>query len=929
MGRLFENLTSFSKTIMLFALMTIYSPAKSDLLPDFELPDFELPDFELPDVELTDLNIIYMLEEGPKWFPKPYKIPIDQGSLNSLENFNRIEPGLTREQVKFLLGTPTIVDAFHSDRWDYVYFDREQSGIEKAKRVTIFFKNEKVSEVYDQHKLVKQQGRKNNLVFEGAPIIEKIPEDAQLAYQEIVLARREDFLNSRSENKLPICIGNDAEFESFQEERTLVNAEEDALEIRSDEQSQDEAGVFYASGSVEIERSEDLIKSDTAEFNSETGVLTAYNNVKYLRDNLSVTANGGGYNSQTGTVNFNQAKYNFPSLDHPGAGKANDIFIDEEGVVHLTPSTYTTCSLLSPDWELDASKTELYRADDRGHSYNLLFKYKNIPLLYTPFLSFPLSQKRHSGFLYPTIGSSGESGTVLATPYYLNLAPNYDLTFTPTNFSGRGQMLEFEMRHKSEFSTTEIELANLASDNVKRKSRHAFFIRDNRSLLNNLELIKNEYVGTLMETNINVGGVSDKTYFDDFGNTVSRVGRSHILRRAEFLRSDYGTFGSMSTRIMTEGYQIAKDGLYEQYKRVPQIKFSYNSPRKNEDLAYNFDAEIVRFDHTLASKATGTRYTLYPSIEYPIRQAGWEIIPKIGAKYTSYSLSNNAKTSITRSTSILSLYGKMIFEKKTGESFFQTLEPQMYFLHIPVGNQDDIPLFDSGETDFKYTLFSENKFYGEDRLNDAKQLTLAVTSRLLDTSSGNELLTGTIGQIFYLDDRTVHLTSSTTDHSDSSNIIGVVNARLADYWRLSGYTEFNPHAGYGDKNQIRLSFIQPYGKQQKIFNSSYRFARGSQEEIDLSGVFPVNNQLSLVGKMNYSFNNGRSNKEETLEKMFGFEYESCCYGLKFVVRDYWNGTKTDNAFYFEFLPKGLATSTNKTAEVLRQGILGYQDSFDY
>ena len=344
MGRLFKKLTDFSKAILFFAFISVNSPVKSDLLPDFELPDFELPD-----VELTDLGIINMLEDGPKWLPKPYKIPIDQGSLNSPENFSRLEPGLSREQVKFLLGTPTIIDPFHYDRWDYVYFDREQTGIEKAKRVTIIFKNEKVSEIYDQHKLVKQLGKKSKVSFKDVPIIENIPEDTKLAYQEVVLARREDFLDSRKENRLPICIGNDSEFESFEAERTLVNAEDDALEIRSDEQSQDEAGVFYASGSVEIERSEDLIKSDTAEFNSETGVLTAYNNVKYLRENLSVSANVGGYNSQTGTVNFNQAKYNFPSLDHPGAGAANDIFIDEAGVVHLTPSTYTTCSLLSPD----------------------------------------------------------------------------------------------------------------------------------------------------------------------------------------------------------------------------------------------------------------------------------------------------------------------------------------------------------------------------------------------------------------------------------------------------------------------------------------------------------------------------------------------------------------------------------------------------
>ena len=160
-------------------------------------------------------------------------------------------------------------------------------------------------------------------------------------------------------------------------------------------------------------------------------------------------------------------------------------------------------------------------------------------------------------------------------------------------------------------------------------------------------------------------------------------------------------------------------------------------------------------------------------------------------------------------------------------------------------------------------------------------------------------------------------------------MLGLVYARLSDYWKLSGYTEFNPHKGYGEKNQIRLSYKRPYGKQNQIFNSSYRFSRGTQEEVDFSTVIPFNSSLSLIGKINYSFNNRRSNTEDTLEKMFGVEYESCCYGLKFVVRDYWNGTKKDNAFYVEFLPKGIATSTNQTAELLREGILGYQDVFEY
>ncbi len=880
-----------------------------------------------PDISLPDEEILELLEKGPEWLPKAYKTPIEQGVLLESDNLSKLVPGLSKEQVKFLLGTPTIVDIFHDNRWDYIFYKRNEAGFTDPKRITIIFKNEKVGEIYNQEKLISKIGDDTKNDYENAPIVEKSQQNID-AFQEIVIAKRMDYLSATKKNKLPVCI--DDEFEDYLSQKTLFNADEDTLEVRSDSQNQDEAGIFYATGNVEIERADDLIKSDKANFNADTGVLSADGNVKYLTEDLSLYASKGGYNSQNDTVSFSDTTYNFPTQKRPGRGKSEDLFIDNEGVVYLTPSSYTTCSLDNPDWEISSSKTILYRDIDRGHSYNIFLKYKDVPVLYSPFFSFPLSRDRHSGFLLPTIGSSGESGTVISTPYYFNIAENMDFTFTPTNYSGRGVMVDGQFRYKTKNSNTEIELAHLDKDNIKNKSRHAYSLRDDRVFKNTLIPGDNgQWNGSLISSSINIGGISDLTYLDDFGNSVSRIGRTHITREFILNRVGYSKFGILNTSIRATDYQLVKTDLEEQYSVLPQARATYSSFDKNNSLKYEFNGEISVFDHTYSHKATGTRVMLYPSIEYPMRNIGWELTPKLGIKHRTYSLSGNSNNSITDTTPILSLRGKMIFDKMQTSSILQTLEPEMYFLYIPASNQENIPIFDAGENDLKYNLFSENKFYGEDRLNDAKQITLALSSSVVDTASGNELLRGTIGQIFYLDDRSVNLTNSETDTTNSSNILGLVYARLSDYWKLSGYTEFNTNKGYGEKNQIRVSFKRPYGKQNQIFNSSYRFSRGTQEEVDFSAVIPFNNKLSLVGKINYSFNNRRSAAEDTLEKMFGFEYESCCYGLKFVVRDYWNGTKKDNAFYFEFLPKGIATSNNQTAELLREGILGYQDVFEY
>ena len=105
--------------------------------------------------------------------------------------------------------------------------------------------------------------------------------------------------------------------------------------------------------------------------------------------------------------------------------------------------------------------------------------------------------------------------------------------------------------------------------------------------------------------------------------------------------------------------------------------------------------------------------------------------------------------------------------------------------------------------------------------------------------------------------------------------------------------------------------------------------RGKGEEIDLSGVYSFNTQFSIIGKYNYSFSNNRRDVEDLIDTMIGLEYDSCCYSLKIVARDYWTGVKKDNALFFEFLPKGLTTTNNKTSALLRRGISGYEDRTDY
>ena len=198
-----------------------------------------------------------------------------------------------------------------------------------------------------------------------------------------------------------------------------------------------------------------------------------------------------------------------------------------------------------------------------------------------------------------------------------------DFTFTPTNYSGRGVMVDGQFRYKTKNSNTEIELAHLDKDNIKNKSRHAYSLRDDRVFKNTLIPGDNgQWNGSLISSSINIGGISDLTYLDDFGNSVSRVGRTHITREFILNRVGYSKFGILNTSIRATDYQLVKTDLEEQYSVLPQARATYSSFDKNNSLKYEFNGEISVFDHTYSHKATGTRVMLYPSIEYPMRNNG-------------------------------------------------------------------------------------------------------------------------------------------------------------------------------------------------------------------------------------------------------------------------------------------------------------------
>ncbi|WP_263081911.1 outer membrane protein assembly factor BamE [Endozoicomonas sp. Mp262] len=80
-------------------------------------------------------------------FPGAYKIDIQQGNVITQEMVDQLKPGMTRNQVQYIMGTPLLEDTFDKDRWDFVYSIQPGGGKRTQKTLTIFFENDRLSSV--------------------------------------------------------------------------------------------------------------------------------------------------------------------------------------------------------------------------------------------------------------------------------------------------------------------------------------------------------------------------------------------------------------------------------------------------------------------------------------------------------------------------------------------------------------------------------------------------------------------------------------------------------------------------------------------------------------------------------------------------------------------------------------------------------------
>ena len=662
------------------------------------------------------------------------------------------------------------------------------------------------------------------------------------------------------------------------------------------------------SGGVLLRRGNRLAGAETASYDPLQRALHLGGGVRYEDPDSLILSDSAEFGYESGRIRFEGAE--FEVGENNARGAASVLEINQDGRLQLVDVSYTTCPPDSNDWIIEAGEIELDTRSGVGKARGARLRFQGVTILYTPYLSFPITDARKSGILTPEIGSTGRSGNEISVPYYWNIAENYDATLIPRLLTDRGLQIGTEFRYLFQNSGGELEVEYLPDDNKFNDNRHHLRFEHQTLFANG------------WRNQIDVRDVSDNQYFEDLGGSLSISSITHLNRSLAF---DYvGENWSLLGRV--QEYQTIDSAILpedEPYQRLPQIYARGYWPDNVLGLAYGLDAEMVYFDRDIG--VTGWRFNAAPELTLPIVKPGWFVTPAASVDFTQYVLDNTVvgqDEEPNRAVPIASLDAGLHLERlmKSEERRVQTLEPRLLYVHVPFRDQSGLPVFDTIEPDLNLVqLYRKNRFLGVDRIADTDQLSIGVTSRIIDVNTGRELMSATIGQALYLSKQGVTLPGEPPVVFDSSDYIAEVRFLIYDNLNFDVGHQWSKDGG-ATQSEARLQY-RP--RSNKILNLAYRFRRQSLEQGDISWSWPLSQSWNFVGRYNFSFRD-----DEVLEQFYGLEYESCCWGLRLVSRRYIStrdGTR-DSSFGLQLVLKGMTSVGTKADRLLERGILGYSST---
>ena len=658
-------------------------------------------------------------------------------------------------------------------------------------------------------------------------------------------------------------------------------------------------------GDAELQREDQRILADQIVYDRAENHLEAKGNVRL--ENLQ----GDRFRTEQLFLDLDQfigysSQSTYSLASNNARGDAQSIELAGKERVSLSKVRYTTCPPGRDDWFLSVGHLTLDKTRNVGVARNAVVRFKRTPLFYWPYLRFPISDQRQTGFLAPEIGKSTKNGVEFGWPFYWNIAPNYDATITPRILSDRGLQTQAEFRYLGRPFQGQLDAEFLPNDDQTRTDRWAGKYAHRHNF------------GRGWSGQVDYAKVSDDQYLDDFKNNLAITSLTSLPQDAWVnYTSRVWYFRARALAYQTIDPTITPAN--EPYDRLPQLNLSARPPSRPGHPGLFFESEFNNFRRD--EGLTGERLGLKLSVDWPFRKSYGFVIPKVSVYNIDYDLDLDPPQDDAPGVTVpaFSLDNGLVFERQG--RFIQTLEPRLYYLNVPFRDQDDLPNFDTSLPTLAFdNLFRENRFLGGDRVGDTNQLTAAITTRLLGAADGVEHLRFSLGQIYYFKDRKVNLASGTVAARETSDLVAEIAARFAEKWYGRATVQWNNDIRETERSDFFLQY-QPAAN--KIVNFRYSFQNEDFEQVDLSALWPVSRRWTLAASSSYSLEDSRN-----LESYAGFQYRSCCWALRFFARRRLDSEQQQvNDVLLQFELTGLARLGDVPDSPLRQSVFAPSKGF--
>jgi LPS-assembly protein len=710
---------------------------------------------------------------------------------------------------------------------------------------------------------------------------------------------------------------------------------DDTISITSQYSSIEKDQIANFIGRVTLVDKSQIINADQLAFDRLLMEFNAQGNIHYQSQSIDILASELHASKKDQQSTMLNAAYQL--YGNPGHGSANELKISSKEGLSLLDSTFTTCAGDSPDWQIKASEITISADGSEGEAYHAQVRLFDVPILYLPYFTFPVSKQRKSGFLYPKIGSSSNSGIEIETPYYWNIAPNMDATITPHYMSKRGTQLKTEFRYLSGFQNGSVNVEYLHKDNELKSSNDPRY------------LVRFQHVGTLSDNfraYIDYTTISDDNYLVDIGSKQYNSNDAYLYQIGEL-----SYFGEQwQTTMKLQDFEVLGNHKAS-YKTLPHIEISAQEPftflsQQNLSGQFEFYSELSSFQAENKQQVSANRYHVEAGASFPVSTPAWFLNSEIKVMHTYYrqddiQIGTNLSETVNRTLPKIRFHGGVNFDRNMSifdRTYTHTIEPQIQYLYIPVKDQSNIGLYDTTvlQDDFN-GLFRDRSYSGLDRIASANQYTWGVTSRILDPSN-LEVFRISLGRIQYLTtdrsiDELLNNNSSTTD-SQQSSFAANLFYRLNHKWQISSDIQYNTIEKFTNKSQAAINYqIDKYNSVQLNHRYTRNVSGSSLEQMSLLANVAINKDWAFVGRLTQDLKEKRS-----LESYAGVQYESCCWAVRLAYHRHINSNLSDDGFFNEsrdefnsgfelqFIIKGLNGKQDAigTQEMFNSSIFGYK-----